>query len=333
MANLLFHTGLIDDRGSIAAASEYIQSLTKEGHEIVWAYNKEHAGNRVNAIQYYSKYFNLDGYRNFFDFSVAARKKFDWVYFLKKGVNDGLNIADIPNNIHVAFNIHEPHGTNYAYVSQWLADHSARQSNFLIPRGRSKIPNPFIKRLWVPFGVDMPPPNESLRPEWGIPKEARVCIRLGGETTFDIPWVQKVIIDLLENNLNFYFIGYNTNKFINHKRALFYPAINNKQEKANALHSSDMFLHARKQGESFGMAILEAMQARIPVIAWKGGWDQNHARILSKGSLYKNEKDLRLKLMQGLTEETIIANGVESEKYRPEETIKIFKTVFSEGVL
>ena len=75
------------------------------------------------------------------------------------------------------------------------------------------------------------------------------------------------------------------------------------------------------------------MQARIPVIAWKGGWDQNHTRILSKESLYKSEKDLRLKLLQGLTEETIIANGVESEKYRPTETIKFFKTVFSEGVL
>ena len=333
MANLLFHTGLIDDRGSIAAASEYIRSLNKEGHEIVWAYDKTDSGNRINAIRYYGKHFNLEGYNNFFNFSVAAKKKYDWSYFLKKGTNDGLSISNIPNNIHVVFNIYEPHGNKYAYISKWLADHSARQSNILIPRGRSKVPNPFIKRLWVPFGVDMPLPNESLRSEWGISDEARICIRLGGETTFDIPWVQNVIIDLLENDLNFYFVGYNTNKFTNHKRALFYPAINSKQEKSNALHSADIFLHARKQGESFGMAILEAMQVKIPIIAWRGGWDKNHTKILSKESLYKNEKDLRLKLRQGLSAETVRVNGIESEKYRPSETIKIFKTIFGENIL
>jgi glycosyltransferase involved in cell wall biosynthesis len=333
MANLLFHTGLIDDRGSIAAVSEYIRSLTKEGHEIVWAYDKSNSGNRINAIQHYGKYFNLEGYTNFLDFSLTAQKKFDWAYFLKKGTNDGLCIPNIPNNIHVVFNIYEPHGSKYAYISKWLADHSARQSNFLIPKGRSKLPNPFINRLWVPFGVDMPLPDDSLRSEWGISEEARICIRLGGETTFDIPWVQNVIIDLLENDLNFYFIGYNTNKFINHKRALFFPAINSKQEKANALHSSDIFLHARKQGESFGMAILEAMQVKVPVIAWKGGWDKNHTKILSNESLYKNENDLRLKLKQGLSMEAVRANGLESEKYRPSETIKIFKRVFNENVL
>lgn len=328
MATLLFHTGLIDDRGSIAATSEYIGYLQNEGHHVIWAYDKLNPGNRSSAISHYKKMFNLEHYVNFNQYSISVSKRIDWVYFSKKGLNDGLLIPSVKNAIHVMFNVYQPHGDTYAYVSKWLADASSRQANFFIPKGRSKIPNPFVSREWVPFGVDMPPPTNSLRAEWGVPLDARVCIRLGGENTFDIPWVHKTIKKAITEHQNFYFIGYNTNKFIDHPRAIFLPSINGKIEKSNALMSADIFLHARRQGESFGMAILEAMRLKVPVLAWAGGWDRNHTKILHKESLYKNELDLYHKLMHGISDHSVSKSFDNSNLYLIPNVMQIFKDKF-----
>lgn len=333
MATLLFHTGLIDDRGSIAATSEYIKGLQDEGHTVIWAYDKFHQGNRNSAILYYSKFFNLEHYANFNEYSRSVSKRIDWAYFSKKGLNDGFLIPNVKNAIHVMFNVYQPHGDTYAYVSKWLADASSRQANFFIPIGRSKIPNPFVKREWVPFGVDMPPATNSLRSEWGVPLDARVCIRLGGENTFDIPWVHKTVKKAIDNHRNFYFIGYNTNKFIDHPRAIFLPSINEKTEKSNALMSADIFLHARRQGESFGMAILEAMRLKIPVLAWEGGWDKNHTKILHRESLYKNEIDLYHKLINGISARSVSISFNNSNLYSIPNVIQIFKDKFGINTL
>jgi glycosyltransferase involved in cell wall biosynthesis len=52
-------------------------------------------------------------------------------------------------------------------------------------------------------------------------------------------------------------------------------------------------LHARKKGESFGLAMCEALKMGKPVFSWQGGEDQNHAAILKNtGWLYRNARDL-----------------------------------------
>jgi glycosyltransferase involved in cell wall biosynthesis len=174
----------------------------------------------------------------------------------------------------------------------------------------------------------MPPATNSIRANWGVPLDARVCIRLGGESTFDIPWVHQTIIRVLEENKDFYFIGYNTHKFTHHPRARFLSSINNKAEKSNALKSADVFLHARRQGESFGMAILEAMQLSVPVLAWKGGWDRNHTKLLDKESLYKNQNELYFKLIKGLSDNSVNKSFQNSKLYSITNVMKIFKEEF-----
>ena len=41
MANLLFHSDVINERGSAAAVFEYMKQCKQLGHETSWAYNAE----------------------------------------------------------------------------------------------------------------------------------------------------------------------------------------------------------------------------------------------------------------------------------------------------
>jgi hypothetical protein len=335
MARLLFHSDHINDRGVCAAIHEYISCLSDQGHEIVWAYKKNNPSDSRAAISHYGFQHNLEGYDVFQTFSLAAEKRFDWAYFAKKGPSDGIQIAKIPNNMHIVFNYYDPHGEKYAYVSEWLAKAAARHTNQFVPmRLRSRVPNPFMKKLeFVPYSVDMPKPTESLRSKWKIPEEARICLRYGGEETFDIPWVQEVVKQKVETDSNFYFVGINTRKFMDHRRALFLPPINNKQDKTNALNSANYFLHARRQGESFGMAIVEAMQVGVPVLSWFRGWDRNHIELLAPESIYRNRSNLLSKLGNDMNPKTLFSNSLKAEEFRPSRVIDKFKIVFGGDIL
>jgi glycosyltransferase involved in cell wall biosynthesis len=99
------------------------------------------------------------------------------------------------------------------------------------------------------------------------------------------------------------------------------------------LASADIILHARLQGESFGMVILEAMQAGKDILAWSGGWDRNHTKLLASSCLYKNRKDLRAKLRENQSKETILLNEETANNFRIKRVMPKFKEVFGHGIL
>ena len=99
------------------------------------------------------------------------------------------------------------------------------------------------------------------------------------------------------------------------------------------LSSADVVLHGRLQGESFGMVILEAMQAGKEVLSWKGGWDRNHVKLLAPECLYSNQKDLRRKLSISQSPATVSLNVAKANEYRISSVMPRFKKVFGQGVL
>jgi glycosyltransferase involved in cell wall biosynthesis len=333
MARLLFHSDEISERGTTTSIVGYMEALIKEGHEITWAVQSSNANNQL-VMQEYSEKFDILIYDQFERFSHTAKKHYDWAYFMKKGLNDGRFFSTIPTNIHSVFKYYQPHGDTYAYISQWLARSSSRLAIPLLPaKLKNRIPNPFLNLEWVPYGVDLAQSTESLRSAWGIPVEARLILRYGGKSTFDIPWVLDEISWQLDNDKNTFFVGVNTDQFIDHPRALFLPAIISTTEKANMLASADLVLHARRQGESFGMVILEAMQAGKPILAWRGGWDRNHTQLLPDECLYRNQHDLRRKLSTEQNSKTVAENFLHSNLFRISSVMPQFKEVFGNGVL
>lgn len=333
MARLLFHSESINERGSAAALYEYIKMCKSIGHEVSWAYS-EGPDNDLEALRLYSDQFDTIPVQNFEKFSKHAEKFYDWVYFLKKGSPDGYHIKNIPNNIHVIFQYFYPHGENYAYISEWLAKAMARSQNKFVPRKlRPYFPYEPLRLNSVPFSVNLPAADTNLRDELKIPLEAKVCLRFGGQDTFDIPWVKKVVVDALESDPNFWFLGVNTKEFVSHPRALFTQPFLGLQRKANMLATCDFVLHGRRQGESFGMTILESMQAGKPVLSWFGGWDRNHISLLDKSSFYFGARDLAQKLKNYGKAVDVVANTTQSLNFTPEKIFPKFVKVFGSGVL
>jgi hypothetical protein len=303
------------------------------GHEVTWAYNLDSPNNQ-DSVALVNEKFETVGISDFKSFALSAQKSYDWAYFLKKGTNDGLLIPRIPNNVHAIFQYYQPHGNSYAYISEWLARAMARSHNKFIPaRFRQYFPYESIHLDSVPFSVDMPVPTGSMRAEYGIPADAKVCLRFGGFETFDIPWVKKTLVETLDETPELWFLAVNTEKFTDHKRAIFAPAVYGLQAKANLISSSDFILHARRQGESFGMNILEAMQSSKPILSWFGGWDRNHVALLDRNSLFLNSFDLKRKIKAFGATSNIQKNLEVSNEFRPDKVFPKFRTVFGQDII
>lgn len=333
MARLLFHSETINERGTAAALYEYLKICKSLNHDVSWAYS-EGPENDLESLKFYGSQFDTIPIKDFEKFSKYARKNFDWAYFLKKGSPDGFLIKQIPNNIHVIFQYFQPHGDNYAYISEWLAKTMARSQNKYLPtKLRPYFPYTPLQLNSVPFSVNLPTPDTNLRNELQIPYEAKVCLRFGGYDTFDIPWVKRVVINTLESDPNFWFLGVNTKRFVSHPRALFIEPILGLQGKANMLATCDFVLHGRRQGESFGMTILETMQAGKPILSWFGGWDRNHVTLLDKSSFYFGPIDLTMKLQKYARTVDFSANLSRSKNFTPEKVFPKFVNVFGSGIL
>jgi hypothetical protein len=336
---ILIHFNNLSETGTSTSVFEYALGLQDKKYQVSVAYEANSPNNVTRVVDLFSQKFELYPYREFYDLNRIARRNFDIGYFLKAGAIDGKKLSAVPSGIHAVFKHYEPHGERYCYVSKWLRDEmeykrreitKMKSLKVLLKGGKLNFNEPLE---YVPHCVDLPEPNENLRKAWGIPADAIVGIRLGGMEKFDIEWVKETVLQVLKRKKNYYFIFINTQKFASHPRIIFLPAIIIKQHKVNALSSADFFLHARIMGESFGMAILEAMRLRIPVFAWEGGRDLHHTQLLSKDSLYKSPSDLLEKLIKVKEYKDIVFNYEKSLEFTKEKVIDKFERVFIRSIL
>jgi len=327
---IAMHTDHLNERGVSASVFEYSKNLINLGHEITWFYDKCARINNDESIREIASKLDLHPYQNF---SIASReisKKYDLVYFQKRGERDAFVVQGIPNAVHVIFNVLDKHGDTFAYVSEWLARHATRAKHQKLRAVRMRVPNVLSPLQFVPYCVDLPIHNENLRRELGIPDEAFVVLTIGGSESFDIPWVKKTVRNLLEDSKN-WFIGVNTKAFVEHPRAIFVPAVTNKKEKVSYLNTANCFLHARLLGEAFGMALLEAMQSRLPILSWRGGLDRHHIDLLHKNSLYRNEADLVRKirfLQEHGIDPAVKVNFIKSSEFTSTKVMPKFCRIF-----
>ena len=213
---------------------------------------------------------------------VCEQHKIDKFYVIRGGWSEPLpDVCD--TMVHTVFNIYEPHGNHYYYVSEWLSNQTFTQHHTHVDH--------------VNHMVCLPPPNKNLRTTWQIPDYAKVIGRHGGFTTFDIPWVKHVINRILEYRLDYYFVFLGTEPWIRHPRVIFLDPESDSQFKSNYINSCDVMLHARLSGESFGMSIAEFLWFNKPVLTWQGGPDQNHTHMLKNSPLiYQDAAELEFKL-------------------------------------
>ena len=289
---IAFHTNTLSNRGTTVAILDYAkynQELLGNDSVIVYPLNFSDPGipvdslTRPEIVESVSKEFTVFGYSSQEQLEqYCLDNGIDYTYYIKAGFNDGQLNSATKNIVHAVFQANNPHGDRYAYISDWL---SQKMSNNSID--------------FVPHIVDLPKTVVSnYREKLGIPEDKIVVGRIGGFHQFDIRWVLETVANFAYNNPNYVFIFVNTFKFVELPNILFLDSIFDEQEKTDFILSCDAMIHARSDGESFGLAICESLFHNKPVFCYNGGRDKHHIELLQDTNLlYNTPEDLWLKML------------------------------------
>jgi hypothetical protein len=247
--------------------------------------------------------------------NIVEREKIDLFYMIKAGGKDeGTTPSNCKTAIHCIFSMTEPHGNVYAGVSEWLAKR-------------------FNQSAWVPHIINLPKTDESLRDELGIPKSAFVLGRLGGYNQFDLAIAHKALINSIDKRTDLWAIFLNTKPFVSHPRIKFLPFNPNLAYKSKFINTCDAMIHARSDGETFGLSVGEFSSLNKPVFTYDADYwwyMRAHLDMLGEKALkYKNEEELTSYLLQ-IDKEYVkdIDWDCYSSKFSPTNVMKQFNEIF-----
>ena len=178
---------------------------------------------------------------------------------------------------------------------------------------------------WV--SVDLPDIEGDFREILGIPESATVFGRSGGQDTWNIPWVSQVVHAMVEQREDIFFVFQNTPQFFMHSNIKYLPSTADMEFKVKFINTCDAMLHARSEGESFGLSCAEFSLRNKPVITWAGSSDRNHIETLGeKGIYYTDPKELYNILSTFVKQPEKDWNAY--RHFNPQDIMKIFDEVF-----
>jgi hypothetical protein len=309
---VLFHTNQINFRGTTVAVADYARyNQLILGNESIIGYFHDSPSFRDGkteplALQSLQKEFEIRSYIK--ENMESYMSDIDFAYFLRAGSEEQLP-KNVKTGVHSVFQFNEPHGDAYAYISEWLSN---KMSNGILP--------------YVPHIVALPEPKTCYRDIFGIRNDQIVIGRFGGLSTFDIPFVKEAIVEILESDDRYKFLLLNTDPFIRHPNVIHVNAIVDPLQKSNFIHTCDGFIHARTQGESFGLSICESLFLNKPVLAFNGGSDQHHIDLLSSTDLLYDQFNVKEKMLS-INDHKGDYKGL-VDKFNPTTVIEKFNKVF-----
>lgn len=319
---IIFHENQLSYRGTSNAVYNYArfnEEILK--NESVILYNKNNKHNFDSAIERFKKRFKVIGYNDPKELEkIVDQEKADLFYAIKAGKKDGIEVSNCKTAIHTVFKYYEPHGDVYAYVSEWLSQE--------MTKGKSP---------YVPHMIHVEKTDQNLRKELNIPEDAIVFGRHGGDKTFDLKFVKKVIKQIARKRKDIYFVFLGTNSFVfksifrPYKNIIFLPTNIDDIYKSKFINTCDAYLHARKQGESFGIAIGEFSVSNKPIITWADSEEKSHIDILGdKAIIYKDKNDLT-EILENFVPNPNANWDAYSQEFGPQKVMEKFKAVFIDG--
>ena len=179
----------------------------------------------------------------------------------------------------------------------------------------------------------------------GIPTSALVICRHGGLNTFNMRYVHKAVEILAKKHkasvLQFLFMS--TAPFLGLPSAAiphvrFLPATSRTREKELFFQACDAMLHAREQGESFGLAVAEMAIRGLPILTHSKAGDFLLKELGDYAMLYSSTPSL-VSLVDTLVNTTrgLVKNKASSPlpfaNYTPRIVMEKFRKVFLEPIL
>ena len=323
---IAFFVPQIDERGTTIASFDYaFYNREKLGNESVVIYNSQDVRNVPDAITRFRAHFdlfeiscgeilhNMDGHQVMQQVDpILKNVGADAMYILKGGQKDGLVSTKTPTLVHCTAYKNEPHGAVYAYVSEHVSLVSSNNAHPV-----------------VPHMIDLPHHNDNFRKSLGIKEDHTVFGRTGGIDTWNLPFVNDIIAYALEQRQDIEFIFQNTPQFISHPRVHFIERSVDLNTKVSFINTCDFLLHARQEGESFGLVCGEFSIKNKPVITWFDSPQRNHIDVLGdKGIYYSTPQDLYLILARARRTNTLKDEFNCYQDYNPDQVMEKFDRVF-----
>jgi len=253
-------------------------------------------------VEYYTSQQDID--------EIVERYKITHLYIIKGGTNDGLVSTKCINLIHCVFNTSQPHGQIYSAISNDV--NRLFNTNY-----------PVVPHMIRNFETDL-----DLRQELKIPSDAIVFGRYGGLETFDIEFVHQAIKKVLETRSDIYFIFMNTYEFTVHPQIIYLNGTTSMEYKRKFINTSDALLHARKDGESFGITCGEFAIEKKPVITFDGSRERNHINILGSQTVLYSDYESVYKILNEFKKDKYNMENNGYLEYNPENIMKIFNQVY-----
>jgi hypothetical protein len=246
---IAFHSEQLGLRGTEIALYDYAYYARKFLNVEPYIISNQHSN--LDALEKFKNEFEVYLYKDFSEVTkFVDTKHIDAVYYQKAGSFDNKIVPNAQNLVHAVFQMHQPHGQRYAYISEWLAN----KANW-----------PY----YVPYMVDIVKHahDDNLREYLNIPKTATVFGYHGGNDSFNIPWVQETISKVATIRDDVYFIFMNVNPFGEEcSNIIFLEGTYDLYTKVSFINTCDAMIHGRNGGESFGLSIGEFSMLNKPVL-------------------------------------------------------------------
>ena len=181
----------------------------------------------------------------------------------------------------------------------------------------------------IPHIVDLPNTDKHLRDELNIPHDAIVIGRFGGFYQFDLEIAHKAILEFLNSNFNsnIYFLFMNTNKFFEHPKIIYLEKNIDLLYKTKFINTCDAMIHARSDGETFGLSIAEFSIKNKPIITCPCG-DLEHILLLGDKALTYNDKDSLIHIFYNIKH---LINKYDDwncyKEFTPEKVMNLFNNI------
>ncbi len=314
MVKIAFYASNLTERGTAVALYDYAKhNRDLLGNQSLVLYDQTFPGNHPKVVEKFQSEFELIRCENFAEADLRiAEEKCDLVYVIKSGKRDDLISKTVPTLAHAVFaaTVNHVHGGAYAYVSEWLSDHCARG---LVP--------------WVPHIVTTGDTDANMRGDLALPQDAPVFGCYGGRTSFDITFVRETVIPrVLETCPDVHFAFMNIEKFIDHPRVVFRAASTDMDEKTAFINACDAMLHARRRGETFGLAVGEFSLRGKPVLTYGRSKERAHLDVLGETAQVYRTADQLYDLIAGFDRAAPSAKVAYQRLFSPVPVMERFNT-------
>lgn len=216
---------------------------------------------------------------------ICEKTKVDYFYAIKPGYID-YSVVDVCKQLNhfVYTEGWEFHGHRCAFISDYLVDKANKAFFSSTDEEFQSKQNffPLKKYEWsLPFYCkEYNSTEENLKQYLSIPKDKIVLGYMGGSDQFSIDWVRDILIKYCFENNDVYFIFLGVDPwFIPSSCSEYFKFLPFSVEEdfiCKFINTCDGMIHARADGETFGLSIAEFSLKNKPVLTYNTFSDDSH---------------------------------------------------------